>query len=309
MFPTVIDYEDSHAFIGKKNTGYCGKEELVKRKDGYADIELTTPEIALYWFDPGRAYDPMIGRWHSVDPKLFPSWSPYHFALNNPLRIFDPDGQSGVDVSRAAYNIHQKNYWYFWGGKHPNDNMIALFNNDHGRIKELSLLHYRTFTLRRIGIMDMDLGYDCSGFVAAINDANPDASFSFAGKNAEGIYGLMNKHMEYYDKITDADKLVEGDFLIRNDKKHIVALVRDPKTGKLVIAEAPSSGKKVGLKLGKDGADRKDDIFDMVKSGAYVGFHDRGNDPKKDHFTKTKRDKTRGDSFSGWGAEYGSPPW
>ena len=119
-----VNDEDSHAFIGKKNIGYCGKEELVKRKAGYADIELTTPEIALYWFDPGRAYDPMIGRWHSVDPAIM-NWnpprimkyqlfgfSPYVYVRNSPLNRLDPNGyvdwfQVGVGALGVVGGIAQ----------------------------------------------------------------------------------------------------------------------------------------------------------------------------------------------------------
>ena len=43
----------------------------------------------------GRYYDSRTGRWLSVDPKAnkYPGWSPYNYALNNPLKNVDPNGE------------------------------------------------------------------------------------------------------------------------------------------------------------------------------------------------------------------------
>jgi len=55
-------------------------------------------EFSLYYFG-ARYYDPELGRWTQPDPLAdrYPGWSPYVYALDNPLRYVDPDGEKVIN--------------------------------------------------------------------------------------------------------------------------------------------------------------------------------------------------------------------
>ncbi len=76
-------------------------------------------ETDLYYYG-ARYYNPRLSVWYGVDPlaEEFPSWSPYVYTFNNPIRFVDPDGKAPLDV-------------------------IITFNKSTGRLAIIDRDHYK----------------------------------------------------------------------------------------------------------------------------------------------------------------------
>lgn len=124
--------EENHYYpFGLQQKGYTPPPLTFKEEETSSTIVLTVvdpflgdsfkygfngmerqEELGIQWQDfGGRNYDPAIGRWMNIDPMAETSrrFSPYTFALDNPIFFIDPDGmqvvqntETGATMSAAA---------------------------------------------------------------------------------------------------------------------------------------------------------------------------------------------------------------
>jgi RHS repeat-associated protein len=79
-----------------------------------------------------RNYDARLGRWWGIDPlrEKYPSWSPYSFAMNSPIRFIDIDGKGPIDRIKAARAYIGTSYFQEQGNLRTDKNKAALEKMD-----------------------------------------------------------------------------------------------------------------------------------------------------------------------------------
>ncbi len=91
-----IQEENNYYPFGLQHKGYNNVVNGTEHKYKYQNKEIQE-ELGLNWYDFGaRNFDQALGRWMNPDALAedYSSYSPYNYALNNPIFFFDPDGNS-----------------------------------------------------------------------------------------------------------------------------------------------------------------------------------------------------------------------
>jgi len=97
--------------------------------------------LGIYYYG-ARYYDARIGRFLAVDPlkNKYPSWSPYVYCANNPLKYIDPFGLSWYDMQNGDIQWYDADFVGPIQGEYHGENLYYDFTDNLSGFNEHTLI-------------------------------------------------------------------------------------------------------------------------------------------------------------------------
>lgn len=128
-------------------------------------------------------------RWYSVDPLVdrFPSWSPYNFVYNNPIRFVDPDGRAPLD----DYQLDKKTGMIVMIRETTDDHDVLFASKDNGKVDNGKSVNVQKGVLNNIkeGTVTAD-GKETGFSYLKTSEAQGSSLFEFLADNSNIEWGI-----------------------------------------------------------------------------------------------------------------------
>jgi RHS repeat-associated protein len=237
---TVTDYyglsdpilEVCHTYpFGLTMFAISGKASLgtLENKIKYNGKELQHQEFSdgsgLEEYDYGtRMYDPQIGRWMTIDghSDRYTEWSPYSYALDNPVRLIDRDGMDPSDPKKDFYESFGSSAMSAAVNAGANNKFKGLYLLAQRQVENGNNLHppgNNPMNIKGVGddgvvtLTTHEYLKDKDGKVTRQKVQAKFAKFSSVESGFEGYLGLLQRNFQDANAaLTDDDETID-DFI------------------------------------------------------------------------------------------------
>lgn len=206
------------------NYGWMNNTGLVDSRYQYNGKELND-DFGLNLSDYGaRWYDASLGRWGSVDPlaEKYKNWPTYNYVLNNPIRLFDPNGMN----VKGDYYAESGTYLGSDGKKDDKAYVVQEGTYHTQIVKNKALTTILESGIKELQIKNSEL-LDRANWIYAEGKGNAAKYYAHTiqnireqSKTENAIFKLMVAKVDGKVQRLDKNEYLSGQLLTKNGNKY-----------------------------------------------------------------------------------------